>query len=513
MAHTGRLELYTRGNIAGKLDTDSVSDGRADVLRQDAEEVEEGGATKDSSAPRPNSKEGEDTAKDPSIPPPSADKGGDTAKDPSNPPTSVIEGGDTAKDPSHPPTSVIEGGDTAKEPWSLLKNGSEGGEESVNEPLSTWEQIFNHRLELHHNQQDTAGDRHEYHRIDRASGMIVDDVLIAIATIREPLRKEGNDFAIAGPDVIDPSLQQVVAAGVLQGTGVIGEGNVFIMPLFFPPSEEELDKEHKRNLEKKGNANTDTTNSSFILGHFLLAVAERTYAESVKVKVEILDSEEQYIHPDVIRRRAKEIVCTWLGTEVEPEFVFRDAPQQAYMSNACGLYVILNAWATMLDIGPITKGRHRRGRCGNDTDFVKHGLEIVNLALAGFMDSRTIRAFLNRFGYTDVEEPIDREDIDVEKAVVAVRMGPSRFDRTLHHLPLSSSSTTSAHVLGSDGQGTATKFPNHQLQEFLDNAPPGTTLDEAKKYLEATGGNVDGAVLKFFEDESQLDGPPGTEPS
>ena len=516
MADTSGLEVYTRGNIAGKLNTDSVSNGPADVLRQDAEEVEEEGATKDSSAPHPKSKEGEDTAKDPSIPPPSADKGGDAAKEPSPPPTSIIEGGDTAKEPLSPPT-----------------RGNEGAEESANEsprPSRTWDEILCSRLIVHHEEQDAAGDRHEYHRIAEASGMTLDDVLFAIATIREPLRNAGNDFAFAGSDVIDPYVQEMVAANLMQGTGVVGEGNVFIMPLFFPPDAEDLEEEYERNREErkkakeekatnakeeaeKGKANTDTPDSSSALGHLLLAVAEKTHAESGKVKIEILDSYEQNIHPDAIRRRAQGIACAWLGTEVEPEFDFRDVPQQARRSNVCGLYVILNAWAIMLDIGPIRKGRRRRGRCGIHWDFVDYGLEIVNLALAGFMDSRTIRAFLNRFGYTDVEEPTDREDIEGGNAVVAVRMDPRRFERTLQQWSLQSSPTTSARSPGSDGQKTVRKFPIHLLQAFLDSAPPGTTLDEANTYLEITRGDLGEAIMMLGEQISQLDGLPGTEPS
>ncbi len=72
--------------------------------------------------------------------------------------------------------------------------------------------------------------------------------------------------------------------------------------------------------------------------------------------------------------------------------------------HSCGLYTILNAWALILGI-PIqhqdlwTPGRNAHER------FVKAGLEIVNLAMTGFISSRTIQAFMNVRGYSEEQSP------------------------------------------------------------------------------------------------------------
>ncbi len=169
---------------------------------------------------------------------------------------------------------------------------------------------------------------------------------------QEPLREAGTDFAFAGTEVIDQSLQQLAAANQLEGFGVVGEGDKFIMPLFFPPGEKADEKEHleKKNNEanangeaKEGEVNANAENLSSELGHLLLAIAKKASADSTEVEIEIFDSLINTVDPDMIRERAKELARAWVGLEVEPTFVFRKIPQQTRTSNACGLYVIFNA--------------------------------------------------------------------------------------------------------------------------------------------------------------------------
>ena len=84
----------------------------------------------------------------------------------------------------------------------------------------------------------------------------------------------------------------------------------------------------------------------------------------------------------------------------------------------------------MLDIRPISFHSYthsRPGGCGSD-EFVKDGLNIVNLALAGCMDSKTVRAFLNHYGYTD--GALEREG-NPETGVRAIGMNRGLFARAL----------------------------------------------------------------------------------
>lgn len=88
----------------------------------------------------------------------------------------------------------------------------------------------------------------------------------------------------------------------------------------------------------------------------------------------------------------------------------------------------------MLDIRPISlysDAHSRPGGCGSDK-FVEDGLNIVNLALAGCMDSKTVRAFLKHYGYAagNVRDPLEREG-DPENGVPAVGMNRRLFNRAL----------------------------------------------------------------------------------
>ena len=486
---------------------ENSSDHSADVLSQGVKEVEEVDATKESPPTPPNSKEGENSAPEPSHSPPGASKGGDAAEELSSSPTSGSEEGEIVEVPTR--------------------------------LLTPWKETLYFHLRRHDNDRVAAGDRHVYHEIGSASGMNIDDVLFAVATIWKPLRNQGTDFAFAGADVFEQDLQQQVAAEILQSVGVVGEGNVFIMPLFFPPDQEVVEAGYKKNLENKANeenakgkakkdkARTGVENLSSPLGHLLLAVAERDPTEPNNINIQILDSLDGIVDPDLIRRRATEVARVWVGTEVEAGLEFHVVPQQTGNSNACGLYVILNAWMMMLGI-PIRNAESRRGGCGLDLEFVKDGLKIVNLALAGFMDSKTIRAFLYYYGYTDLEGPLDPldQEANTENAVIAARMDKRQFERALAELPSSLSSTTSAHRSDStdralqespspfsstssapstDTTGLQDAMSESSIQQFMEQAHD-ASLEEAKECLEATDGDIGEAIVLFAEHQSQLGG-------
>lgn len=129
-----------------------------------------------------------------------------------------------------------------------------------------------------------------------------------------------------------------------------------------------------------------------------------------------------------------------------------------------------------------------------DRRFQEKGLQIVNLALAGFMDSRTIQAFLNFYGYTAVDNPLVRE-ADVANAIIAVRMDSRRFERASRGgPPFPSSSTISAHRPGSGSQGAFTKFTAHLIKKFPDNTPGGMTREQAGRFLTIAEGDLEEAI-------------------
>ena len=130
----------------------------------------------------------------------------------------------------------------------------------------------------------------------------------------------------------------------------------------------------------------------------------------------------------------------WLGVDiygnplaVQPNFVLEEnqtVPDQQGI-NTCGLYVILTAWAQMLNIpitNSLTKDEKVRRRANRNwrsyKQFHTTAIEIINLALAGYMDSETVQAFFNVYGYSDkrLHEEAGRPAAEQLRRVHAVRM-------------------------------------------------------------------------------------------
>ena len=294
--------------------------------------------------------------------------------------------------------------------------------------------------------------------------MTIEDVVLAIGSIWAALMNQSNfnkphvGYAFAGTDIFDPG---EFAAGVL-GSGVVGQFNKFIMPLFFPPREKEVFEYFNRlDAGEKGDVGARTTaptktrsdkgrssgNGCFLkeqpLGHLVLAVAKRSSSGSKDIRIVVRDSLVGHVNKDVVRLKASTIAkgSSWIGHNDEgnpasqnPEhpfsysFVDRIVPQQPKASNSCGLSTILNAWAVMLGIPTHQEVKRRSGR--SSKDYLIDGLEIVNLALSGFMDSRTIQAWMNVYGFSKRQNPRDSDE-GPSFQINAVSMNLIRLQETL----------------------------------------------------------------------------------
>ncbi|KAL8957704.1 MAG: hypothetical protein Q9183_005985, partial [Haloplaca sp. 2 TL-2023] len=126
----------------------------------------------------------------------------------------------------------------------------------------------------------------------------------------------------------------------------------------------------------------------------------------------------------------------------EPRFEFQiiNVPNQESPSS-CGVHTILNAWTTMLGLPrhdleerffqpPFAARRVdsvRRAR--EEGVFMELALDMVNLAMAGEMDLRTIEAFLNWTGFCEVGDPIGRQRrLERTEMMSAGRLGGILFE-------------------------------------------------------------------------------------
>lgn len=79
----------------------------------------------------------------------------------------------------------------------------------------------------------------------------------------------------------------------------------------------------------------------------------------------------------------------------------------------------------MLDI-PLLKDRQSRKKT-DGKEFLQAALEIVNLALFGFINSETIQALLNIYGYPEPQDVNSRTNLTIH----AVRMDTRRLRKYL----------------------------------------------------------------------------------
>lgn len=333
--------------------------------------------------------------------------------------------------------------------------------------------VAHHRALREKNPRTTRDTLKDASTIVDSSRMADFDVVLGIAPIWEGLKRLGRadfDFTYAGMDMFSPG-------GGQRGVGAVGRWSRFIMPLFISSTKAEA-------LEDQGKGQGKINS----VGHLLLCVAELVDDQPMTVQIEILDSRMGTVNPRQIEARAQTIIndSGWLGANgsetriVYRPYISRQVPRQVGV-NTCGLHVIFNAWATMLGI-PIYPSLLRRGRRRGDVNdatdqgFLRRGLEIVNLALGGFMDSATIQAFFNHYGYS-----VEQRFRDPARAVIpvkAVGMNQDKFRRTLEKRHWSS-------IIAS----ARARNVRHSDADMADLVGQGLTADQAWTALSITGGN------------------------
>ena len=519
VAYSSGNELHTRSDIAGKPHTELFSSGHADVLSQDAKEVDKWEPAKEQPPPPANGREGKATFRGESPSPTSTREGGgnDTVERSSTSPTRAKEAKDTTKKPTYL-TGNGEGKSTAEKhttlptsTFQLVQQNKHDNTEPLAPPLS-WEEILENKLALHKTKRNSVIDEDAPYQTEDYNGMTLENVLSAVATIWEALRVQGMTYAFAGNDVLDTEFREVVRTSKFRGLGVVGKNETrFIMPMFFSAAEKDIKEYHeglreKRTSRKEAKTEKEKKAADNIcvrepFGHILLAIAEKDPAKPERVHIEIRDSRPGTTHSTVIRDRAKEAAATWLGMDVDAIFTDVNVVRQPKTIHTCGLFTILNAWAVMLGI-PLLKGEQRRKKRQN-TVFLDAALEVVNLALAGFMDSKTIQAFLNVYGYSEAQGV----DSETTYTVEAVRMSYEELEcklqeeKTKCDEPHSKSSTNFVH--SSDSAGLRKAVSNSKAQHFMELVS-GVTLEQAEDFLKTASGDLDKAVIEFTKCRSSV---------
>ncbi len=258
------------------------------------------------------------------------------------------------------------------------------------DPISIWEDELDERLARH---------RMQFHQKGAAppgfaslSNLQWDDTVTAIASIWEALRQAGTEFAFAASSQFQ--LIQLSKSPVETATVVLGP-KPLIIPLLL--ATEDLNSIHST------------------ISHLIFALATRDSTDGQHVKISFKDSLPRFASIERKKEAAKKVVerSGWMGLDAKghalpttPRYTFTEykVPGQEG-ENTCGFYQILNAWMHMLNIPTRTERSQRT----SFEDFHKDGLEMVQLAMAGCMDSETIQAFVNAHGYSKAQCPSDHK--------------------------------------------------------------------------------------------------------
>lgn len=252
--------------------------------------------------------------------------------------------------------------------------------------------------------------------LDDSKNLSDDEVVKGIATIWTALQNHGKHFAFGSTNTFI-GYRSEDFQGMME-PAVKGPKYPFIIPLVFDPESDNTEHGHPKS-GIKGKMRQPPG-----IGHHILAVGRVTDGP---INVSVLDTAPRLLKRERIEEAVTAVVIRsgWLGKDesgdvplpVWPKFKFEYPTVPEYEGwNTCGLYAILNAWATMLEleITPHRTRRHLPQEGGEEEEVEEEPFEIalmdlINLAISGHLDSETIVAFVVSYGY--VLEPRDPDSI------------------------------------------------------------------------------------------------------
>lgn len=291
--------------------------------------------------------------------------------------------------------------------------------------------------------------RHFPLKIGKDTELSDEQIFSAIGAIWHPLWKKGVRFSFAVPSTctLNRKLEKLeVGNRAIAGSGgeyplilpLLGHGNKFLTGEDVQKEEERKEKEGAENNKGKqpGKAEKETNTQKTKnhtkggppndkkktekdkdptkwvepggLGHYVLVVADRIPTTDMTVRIQLLDSFPTVTDKGAIWDVANSLVrqIGWLDYDVANNRAVVVNPQNTLQcqrkalhqscGNTCGLHVILNAWAFMLNI---ELARDRRRGSVSASVFYRVGHQVVNCVMAGCYDTETIQAFMIAYGF------------------------------------------------------------------------------------------------------------------
>ncbi|KAL8749442.1 MAG: hypothetical protein Q9199_007677, partial [Rusavskia elegans] len=279
------------------------------------------------------------------------------------------------------------------------------------------------------------------HRIKSWRDLSNEDVHLGIAAVWDAVVRQ-----MRRPFAFDDALQYQIVRGDMRGNqgkraevmaAVYGPNDLLIPMVMdgyyvsppnsagFAPGEDPTESTSPPPVAVGDNPNDDKGQD----GHIVFAVAQLIEKDPAgdRIRTIVMDS-----HPEAKRRqRISDIVrktvqrIGWLGMDKDGKQVEnRRAPPRVMdtrrlrvphqvSTNSCGVHAILHAWGYMLGLPALDSNVRLHGKEFTTTKqeddeedhFINDALRMINLALAGHMDLRTIQAFFNYYGFCRLQDP------------------------------------------------------------------------------------------------------------
>lgn len=117
---------------------------------------------------------------------------------------------------------------------------------------------------------------------------------------------------------------------------------------------------------------------------------------------------------------------------LQPRVPFQVSP------NSCGIHAILHAWGYMLGLPALNSNVRLHGQrlttqwqqAAEEETFITDAVRMINLAVAGHMDFRTIQAFFNHYGFCQLQDPNSSSEAQPEQRM-ATMMNDEVLDKIL----------------------------------------------------------------------------------
>ncbi|KAI4217812.1 MAG: hypothetical protein LQ349_009008 [Xanthoria aureola] len=274
----------------------------------------------------------------------------------------------------------------------------------------------------------------------------------------------------------------------------------------FPPGQDPNDNEKDLPSMDPDNPKGDKGQ----VGHTVFAVAQRIEQDPIEgdqVRAIIFDSrptgsgQSKRIDDNVGKtiRRIGWLGMDWWCRATED----RDAPPRVVETlqprvpfqvspNSCGIHAILHAWGYMLGLPALNSNVRLHGQRfttqwqadAEEEAFITDAVKMINLAVAGHMDFRTIQAFFNHYGFCQLQDPNSTSEAQPEQ-----RMATMMNDKILDDI-LDKKRETESMMNGTEPKDN--QFREEDIRQVR-RVAEGMSWSEAVHYLDAANGDINGA--------------------